>query len=231
MSISLMTEAWSLQSINHTQKLVLLALADSANDDGMCFPSIAALKKKCSLSERGVQKCISELEGMGLVTKKMRNGHSTVYVVTPAQSAPLHVVHPAQRAPTPAHNAPPPPHDVHPTPAQRAPRNQIETKVETSKNPKLSETQALLLEFGIDGDLAKDFQKHRKTRKAEITKTALVGFQREADKAGIPITEAVRIAIESGWTGFNSAWDWQKRVSQPMPAKNDPVSSYRVVGR
>lgn len=67
----------------------------------------------------------------------------------------------------------------------------------------------LLDEFGIDGDLAMDFVKHRKALKAPITKTAMNGFQREANKAGIPIRQAVQIAVERGWRGFRADWDWQ----------------------
>lgn len=216
MSIELMTKVWSLQDISSTQKLVLLALSDSANDDGICYPSVAALMKKCSLSDRGVQKCLAELQGMGFITKKMRSGHSTVYVVTPEPRSPLppNEVHPEPSSPpnvvhpTPERRSPPPPNHVHPTPERRSPRNVIETKVKTKGKhitPQDS-SNSLLKTFGIDGDLAKDFIAHRKAKKATVTKTVLDGFQREADKAGISIADAVRISIERGWVGFKAEW-------------------------
>ncbi|WP_443090338.1 hypothetical protein ACTUM6_03330 [Basfia succiniciproducens] len=84
----------------------------------------------------------------------------------------------------------------------------------------------LLAEFGIDGQLAEDFITHRKACKATITKTALDGFQREADKAGIPIQEAVAISIERGWRGFKASWDWQgngqQRGREPKSNLNMP---------
>ena len=76
------------------------------------------------------------------------------------------------------------------------------------KNTKKSESD-LLAEFGITGQLADDFIIHRKACKAPITGTALKGFQREADKAGIPLTEAITISIERNWRGFKSEWDWR----------------------
>ena len=67
----------------------------------------------------------------------------------------------------------------------------------------------LLADFGITGQLADDFMIHRKACKAPITETALKGFQREADKAGIPLAEAITISIERNWRGFKSEWDWR----------------------
>lgn len=80
--------------------------------------------------------------------------------------------------------------------------------VSNARTKKTSEFD-LLEQFGIEGDLATDFVKHRKACKAPITKTALTGFKREAEKAGISIQQAVTIAIERGWRGFNASWQWR----------------------
>lgn len=83
------------------------------------------------------------------------------------------------------------------------------------KNTKKSVLE-LLADFGITGQLADDFITLRKAKKAPITETALKGFQSEADKAGISICEAVSIAIERNWQGFNASWDWQGARTQPQ---------------
>ena len=67
----------------------------------------------------------------------------------------------------------------------------------------------LLAEFGIVGQLAEDFIAHRKSKRAVITKTVLVGYQREAHKAGIPLAEAITISIERNWQGFKAEWNWR----------------------
>ena len=67
---------------------------------------------------------------------------------------------------------------------------------------------ALLAEFGIVGQLAEDFLKLRKAKSAPITETALKGFQREAAKAGISLSDAITIAIERNWRGFSASWNW-----------------------
>ena len=99
--------------------------------------------------------------------------------------------------------------------------NNIKNNIQNTnkKNTKKSES-TLLDEFGITGQLADDFIIHRKACKAPITETALKGFQREADKAGIPLAEAITISIERNWRGFKSEWDWRGGgVIQRQPQK------------
>ena len=88
--------------------------------------------------------------------------------------------------------------------------NNIKNNIQNTnkKNTKKSESD-LLAEFGIVGQLAEDFLKLRKAKSAPITETALKGFQREATKAGISLPDAITIAIERNWRGFNASWNWR----------------------
>ena len=80
----------------------------------------------------------------------------------------------------------------------------------------------LLAEFGIVGQLADDFITHRKSCKAPITETALKGYRREADKVGIPLAEAITIAIERNWRGFKASWVWRDEKQRPMVQQSQP---------
>ena len=88
--------------------------------------------------------------------------------------------------------------------------NNIKNTIQNTnkKNTKKSESD-LLAEFGIVGQLAEDFLKLRKAKSAPITETALKGFQREAAKAGISLSDAITIAIERNWRGFSASWNWR----------------------
>ena len=88
--------------------------------------------------------------------------------------------------------------------------NNIKNNIQNTnkKNTKKSESD-LLSDFGITGQLADDFITHRKACKAPITGTALKGFQREAAKAGISLSDAITIAIERNWRGFSASWNWR----------------------
>ena len=55
-----------------TDKLVLLMVANLADENGFCFPSHAYLARVTEMSERSVQRSIERLIGAGLLTKQKR---------------------------------------------------------------------------------------------------------------------------------------------------------------
>jgi hypothetical protein len=65
MSIRVMSQVWEESEHSGGKLLVLLALADAANDEGICWPSIATLALKSRMSERNVQRLLRELELSG----------------------------------------------------------------------------------------------------------------------------------------------------------------------
>jgi hypothetical protein len=124
LSVKLMTIVWEL-ALPSADKLVLLALADNASDEGKCYPSIHTLVKKCSLSERTIQRTLVRLTDDGHLTSVMRTGRSTVYTVhprqddTPVMVAPRHGGTPV--TPTPPSTATKTPVMVAPTPVTVTP--------------------------------------------------------------------------------------------------------------
>jgi DNA-binding transcriptional regulator YhcF (GntR family) len=83
-SIKIMTAAWAVD-LQHADKLVLLALADNANDEGMCYPSLRTVATKCGMHPRTVLRAIESLESEGHLSRDLRPGRSTVYFVHPRQ--------------------------------------------------------------------------------------------------------------------------------------------------
>jgi hypothetical protein len=110
MSIRIMTNVWEHAGITPTQKLVLLALADWANDEGLCWPSINRLAAKSCLTPRCIQKTIRSLEDCDLIRREEVTGKGNRYWIT----LPMNDVHPC---PT----FTPPMNEVHPTPEPRSP--------------------------------------------------------------------------------------------------------------
>jgi hypothetical protein len=92
--------------------------------------------------------------------------------------------------------------------------------------PKKTSSQTLLAEFGINENLSNDFIAHRKLKKAAITETALKGFQREADKAKISLSEAITYSIERGWVTFKNDW-YQNAIQQTQPQNKETVYEQR----
>ena len=90
MSTLIQSQCWPLQ-FRAIAKLILISLADQANDEGFCWPSIESLIKRTGLSERAVQNCLNELERSKTIVRKRRKHATTVYLVVPHLStAPKH---------------------------------------------------------------------------------------------------------------------------------------------
>ena len=120
MSVKLMSAAWDMD-LPMGQKMLLLALCDHANDDGVCYPSQEKLAQKCSMGERTVINHIQWLERHGIVSRERRQNtqrrKSDLYQITlsnytpepansaPANSAPANSA-PAKFSPEPANFAP-----------------------------------------------------------------------------------------------------------------------------
>ncbi|GJN50822.1 hypothetical protein TUM20286_05740 [Pseudomonas tohonis] len=163
MSTVIMSACWPLQGMTATQKAVLISLADNANDEGVCWPSVSNISLRTCLSERAVQGAIKWLCSVGALATSDRTGRSTVYTVTPEAYAPPQELHPRSKCTpadgaglppqelhprskcTPADGAGLPPQELHPTPADGAPhprssctQNRNRTKREPSEEPQSS---------------------------------------------------------------------------------------------
>ena len=66
---------------------------------------------------------------------------------------------------------------------------------------------------GIDPQIVSDFKTLRLKKKAAITKTAIDGIRREAEKAGLSLGDALAMCCERGWTGFKAEWATHPRES------------------
>ncbi|MDE4918175.1 helix-turn-helix protein [Cupriavidus metallidurans] len=146
MSTIIMSKCWDLE-MPPTQKSVLISLADNANDQGVCWPSIPTISRRTCFSERAVQNAIKWLERYHLLKADRSNGRHTSYTLTPgeylmetpAADAPAQQMHGRRKfagaadAPTPAGNAGVPPQQVR-QPPQQVPSNRKEPSTEPSGN-------------------------------------------------------------------------------------------------
>jgi len=70
MSVRVMSRVWQLrrEALGATEKLVLLKLADCADDDGAnAFPSVRTLAEQCCMSVRATQYVLHRLRDAGLI--------------------------------------------------------------------------------------------------------------------------------------------------------------------
>ena len=208
MSMRLMVQAMNCEVGNPARKLVLLKLADNANDDGICFPSYQYIADKCEMTRRSAISHIEYLIKMGLVSKKERKNKdgsiSNLYFLHLEQGSENFALGGENISLGSENFALGGSENISPRTS-----HSLEPVNEPKKTTQKSEAEMLLERFGITGQLAKDFIAHRKAKKGVINQTQLNRLQKQADKAGISICEAVEICIERNWQGFNASWDWR----------------------
>lgn len=92
MSMMLMAQAFGAEVGNSGKKLVLLKLADNANDKGECWPSYQHVADQCEISRRSAMRYIDQLIEDGWIEKQSRKGpkgnSTNVYIVTLAGKKP-----------------------------------------------------------------------------------------------------------------------------------------------
>lgn len=133
MSVKLVSRAFET-TLPPTEKLILICLADATNDDGRgCWPALATLARKCSVSDRTVRRALSKMEEHGLLSREFRTGRSTIIRLHPEawpERSPVSPACPTGQTPDklsgvsdchPGHGCPP-------TPDTGVPQNHKRTK-------------------------------------------------------------------------------------------------------
>lgn len=193
MSVRVMSLVWQI-NLPDSQKIVLLALADSANDEGTCWPSIATLAAKCSKSERTVQGVIRELVESGHLTRIEKPGKGCLYTIHPRSDC------------TPAKAAPPQP--LPPTPAAAAPKPSRtiigeEAKASPPKRaPERKDADPFVRPEWAASDVWQDFLTNRKRKRLPNTATAYRGFIADIGKLATdewPPGRLLEHAVMKGW--------------------------------
>ncbi|OCG68491.1 hypothetical protein A9G39_02545 [Gilliamella sp. Imp1-6] len=210
MSMSLMVEAMKLKVGNPLRKLVLIKLADNANDKGECFPSIAYIADQCEISERSVQNHISWLESNGYLkieSRKTENGlnKSNIYYLnfSGANAAPYGANNsvsgvnaaPSGESPAPLDGANPAPITSH----------IIEPVKEPVNNLVINGFDFSGLDGMLEKNLIDDFIKFRKSIKKPLTQGAVNYLIRELNKAvraGYNPNELIEMTLSRGWQTF-----------------------------
>ncbi|WP_313317808.1 helix-turn-helix domain-containing protein [Pseudomonas sp.] len=133
MSTIVMTACWPLQGMSPAQKSVLISLADNANDEGVCWPSVARIVERTCLSERAVRNALRWLEQSGALAAHHRTGRSTWYTVSPFSYNPGTSCPSAPDAGEPRQEMPPTPASDAPHPGTTCPQNRKGTIKEPSE--------------------------------------------------------------------------------------------------
>jgi hypothetical protein len=203
MSIKIMSMIWDRGPENQSERFVLLALADYANDEGECWPSIGGVARKTCLTDRGVRKIIRRLKDTGWLEIEEGGGRKncnlyrikTLNHVQPERSSPLNMVpeNPEPRSLNPEHGSAEP----------------SRTIKEPSSYNSAREIVDVLCQWASE-DAVRSFIAYRRKQKGKaLTLTAakrLASNLKEIFNNGGNTDDALGLAEERGWQSIKPEW-------------------------
>lgn len=220
MSVRTLARVWELSAQAGNDLLMLLAIADFADDDGRAYPSIATLARKCRMTPRNVNLILAELRKTGELVVRQNEGPKGTNLYRVVLPPPLKKPSPPEEtftlkdsSATPEETFPPPlkkPSDE-PSVNRQQPSTRSRTQFELTK----FDPRSHLAGLDVPAEVIGDWLALRKQQKAPATKTAIDGIEREAKKASIGLADALRTCCERGWRGFNASW-MQDKQSPPV---------------
>ena len=90
-------------------------------------------------------------------------------------------------------------------------RDSQEPKPKTKNQLKDSAT-VVATPDGVSSEVWSEFIKQRKIKKAQLTGMVMSGIQKEAEKAGYTLENALKEVVLRGWTSFKAEWVAEKVV-------------------
>ncbi len=212
MSYVVMKPAWEAQ-LDCAPKIILISLADQANDDGECYPSVAHLEKRTGLSRMSIFRHLITLEKAGHITRNKRDGRSTVYHVHPVSNdqtrinlIPVSKRHPYQVDTPPVSKRYDPRINVIPIIINESLNNNkdIDEPVKTTKKQPKQKLQHVAKPEDVSDQVWNDYLAIR--NKKIVSSTALAVIRNQAQKAGITLQTALETCCARGWQGFRADW-------------------------
>ena len=206
MSIKIMSQVWETGPSKQSHLLVMLALSDYANDEGICWPSMSSIAQKARITERGARKIVRELEALGWLyidTGGGRHGCNR-YIVNPEQGSPRNDVPPGTAMQKPG------------TAMQETRNSGSAEPSRTVKEPSVSKVRPIdILCQAVRAETAKDFAAHRRAIKKPLTEGAAKRIVAKLKDHHDP-DAVLDQSIENGWQGI-----FPDKIDKPKGKKKE----------
>lgn len=219
MSMILMAKAMQIKVGNPLRKLVLIKLADNANDKGECYPSHQHIADQCEISKSSVITHIKKLQEMGLlqVENRVKNNEkqSNIYYLTLQN---IDVLSSAGDTPPSAGDTQGSAGDTQPPSVGAAHRTSHSFEpVNEPKKINKKDFDLSLFKQPPSEQVWKDYLQHRKNRKSTLTKTAFKMIAKQVNDTlldGYTTDEILAECMMRGWIGFKREWLVKNNQSQ-----------------
>ena len=186
--------------------LMVFALINGFSQDGQgCFyGSLNYICETCGISKSTALRILQDLTQRGFVIKKeiYENGVKSVSYRGGIKMTP--VVSKCEGG------------GVKMTPNNKIDINISPTEIINKEKDVRFDFKKSLLEIGVSPQVAEDWLKVRKAKKAANTETAFKRIQKEIELSGLSADECITIAVERSWQGFKAEWiaNYQRQSPQ-----------------
>ncbi len=211
MSMRLMVEVMGLKLGSPLKKLVLLKLADNANDKGECWPSYGHIADQCEIGKSTVRKHVKELEDMGFLKVENRKGPkgntSNLYHI---------IAHPVS------------PDSIGCITREHTPVSPDSTGISHIESVKETVNETVWPPY-ITKEIESEIKSLRKAAKAPLTdrsKKMLIKQLDLAIQSGYTIDQCMDVWSISGWRSFEA--DWMKKKVPPLNLNTNQVEARKA---
>jgi hypothetical protein len=191
-------EIWEAEDLSWNEKILLMEIDSFTSQGKDCFISDEWIARLIGISERSARTMLSDLIAKGYVIKTRFDGRRRFIQSTISYQSGKICRAGLQNLPTTYNNI-------------------LNEEDKSSSNINKSvryDFKKALLEIGVSPQVAEDWLKVRKEKKAANTETAFKGIQREIFKTGLSADECIRIAVERSWQGFKADWIMNQKSTQ-----------------
>jgi hypothetical protein len=193
-------EIWEADDLSWSEKILLLEIDSFTSQGKDCFISDEYIAEMLKISVRSAATMVSNLIHKGYIKKTRFDGRKRYLESILAEQ-----VCKICRAET---------QNLQTT------YNQLLNKEDKSSNKNIKDVRfdfkKSLLEIGVSPQVAEDWLKVRKAKKAANTETAFKGIQKEIELSGLSADECITIAVERSWQGLKAEWiaNYQRQSPQ-----------------
>jgi len=228
LSVEAITWAFAQKVGNASAKSVLVAMANCADPDLICWPSMAYLEAVTEQDRKTVLRNVAKLKaGEYIAPTGYRTGRTNqiiVYQLNPPKSG---TVEESQNRNSTENGTVPFFRGKGPVfPAKQAQKRDTEPKG-TVRNKKSRATPLatvpvdVLVTDGLGPELASEFLAHRGALKKPLTARAWSDLKSEASKANWPLAAAVEKVLARGWISFQASY---VQNESPRQAKGESLA-------
>ena len=220
---SLLEWEW-YDDINATRVLIHLLLSVNYEDKkwkGILVPagslvfSYDSLSRKVNLSVQQLRTSLKKIESSGEITRKATSKYQVVSLVKwdKLQSSKPDINKEDNKELT----------------DEQQGSNKQSTTTKETNNKTTKETKKIfnffnsLIDFGANKQLAQDWIKVRKNKKATNSQTAFNSFAKQLEKSNLDINSVLEECVINSWSGFKSEW-----LTNKQPQSNTNTSNKKL---